>query len=82
MSCRLRPSSIAIISIGNPVFVYQRQILGYLIALIVNRHQNRKDNTAVRTQIGFRCKDLTTEPAMPAILVEYMHLVANQTYSG
>jgi len=57
--------------------VYQRQILSYLVALIVNRNQNRKNYTAVSMRTGFRCKDLTTEPAMPAILVEYMHLVGN-----
>ena len=50
--------------------MYQRQILSYLIAFVVNRDQNRKNYIAVPTRMRFCCKDLAAQPAMVTILVE------------
>jgi len=53
--------------------VYERQILCYLVGLIVYGNYNRKNYAALRTLGRFGCKRLAAEPAMPIGLAQRMH---------
>jgi hypothetical protein len=52
--------------------VYERQILSYLVGLIVYGDYDRKNYVALGA-VRFGCKRLAAEPAMPAVLAQRMH---------
>jgi len=53
--------------------MYEKQILSYLVGLIVYGDYDRKNNVVLRALCRFGCKRLAAEPAMPVVLAQRMH---------